>query len=259
MVSIEVEGKTPEEAIEKALEMLGAAREKVKVEILDEGSKGLFGMIGSKQAKIKATLLQMDDLRQDDSPSSGFAPRPSHAAVKPARPITSEELEETPPGNDMLGQEILEELLTRMGFTATVKKTIEDGKITLSIEAGENSSILIGKRGKNLNGLQYIVNRISGRKDENSRPVTVDIEGYRERRKDSLESMARRLAAKTKSSHRPVETEPLSAADRRLIHMALKDDPDVQTKSRGDGPYKNVVIKPMSGEGERSDSAQNRD
>ncbi len=257
MVSIEVEGKTPEEAIEKALDMLGAERDKVKVEVLDEGSKGLFGMIGSKQAKIKATLLQIDEL----GPTGGadFAPRPSHAAIKPPHPITSGELAEAPPVNDTLGKEILEELLRRMGFDATVTKTVDGDKITLSIEAGEDSSILIGKRGKNLNGLQYIVNRISGRKDENVRPVTIDIEGYRERRKNSLESMAKRLAEKSKSTRRPVETEPLPAADRRLIHMALKDDADVQTQSRGDGPYKNVVIKPKGRGGERSGSERNGD
>jgi spoIIIJ-associated protein len=257
MVSIEVEGKTPEEAIEKALDMLSASREKVKVEVLDEGSKGLFGMIGSKQAKVKATLLELEDddsVPADSSPES-FAPRTSHAGTKPPRPITSEELHDSP-ANDAIAMEVLEELLQRMGFTATITKEVENDKITLSIEAGEDSSILIGKRGKNLNGLQYIVNRISARKDENSKPVTIDIEGYRERRKDSLEAMAKRLAGKCKSSRRSVETDPLSAADRRLIHMALKDDPDVQTQSRGEGAYKNVVIKPKSRGGDRSGSAR---
>lgn len=255
MVSIEVEGKTPEEAIEKALDVLGASREKVKVEILDEGSKGLFGMIGSKQAKIKATLLLVDDSDHAGLSPESFAPRASHKASKPPSPITSEALE-APPMNDALAKEVLEDLLKLMGFVATVKKDVEGGKITLSIEAGEDSSILIGKRGKNLNGLQYIVNRVAARKDLNTKPVTVDIEGYRERRKDSLEAMARRLAAKSKSSRRPVETEPLAAADRRLIHMALKDDDDVQTQSRGEGAYKNVIIKPKSRGNSRSGSAR---
>lgn len=244
MVSIEVEGKTPEEAIEKALDVLGATREKVRVEVLDEGSKGLFGMIGSKQAKIRVTLLDYEeDARPAEAAAEKFAPRPTHAATKPPRPITSEEIE-APVSNDVPAKEVLEELLRLMGFTATVKMGRDDDKVTLSIEAGEDSSILIGKRGKNLNGLQYIVNRISGRVSDSARPVTIDVEGYRERRKESLEAMARRLAAKSKSSRREVETEPLSAADRRLIHMALKDDDDVQTQSRGDGAFKNVVIKP---------------
>jgi spoIIIJ-associated protein len=255
MVSIEVEGKTPEEAIEKALEMLGASREKVKVDIIDEGSKGLFGMIGNKQAKVKATLLELEDSDAIKGAPASFAPRESHAGTRPPRPITNEELEEAPT-NDALAKEILEELLERMGFKATVTKEVDGDKITLSIEAGEDSSILIGKRGKNLNGLQYIVNRISARKDADSRPVTIDIEGYRERRKDSLEAMANRLAGKCKSSRRPVETDPLSAADRRIIHMALKEDPDVQTQSRGDGAYKNVVIRPKSRGGDRSGSAR---
>ena len=244
MVSIEVEGKTPEEAIEKALDLLSATREKIKVDILDEGSKGLFGMIGSKQAKIKATLLEYEELKAAQE-AEKFSPRPTHAAINPPQPITSEKLE-APSANDTPAKEVLEELLRLMGFAATVKTEVKGDKLALSIEAGEDSSILIGKRGKNLNGLQYIVNRISGRMNEDARPVSIDIEGYRERRKSSLEAMAKRLAAKSKSSRREVETEPLSAADRRLIHMALKDDNEVQTQSRGDGPYKNVVIKPKS-------------
>jgi spoIIIJ-associated protein len=245
MVSIEVEGKTPEEAIEKALEVLDAPREKVKVEVLDEGTKGLFGMIGSKLAKVKATLLDLDDDSEPKpAPSEEFVPRSTVSATKPPRPITDEPQKTSK--KDVPAKEVLEKLLRHMGFDATVQQKKAGEKAILSIEAGEESSILIGKRGRNLNALQYIVNRICGKMDEGARPVTIDIEGYRQRRKDSLESMARRLASKAKSSRREMETEPLPASDRRLIHMALKDDKGVQTQSSGDGPYKNVVIKPKS-------------
>ncbi len=242
MVSIEVEGKTPEEAIQKALNVLGAPRQKVKVEILEEGSKGLFGMIGSKQAKIKATLIELDEPKPPIS-TPEFSPRPTVTAVKPPRPITDER--EAPGAlHDAPAKEILTELLTLMGFQATVEQQTTTDKIILTVQAGEDSNILIGRRGKNLNGLQYVVNRICSRKNEKVKPIVIDIEGYRERRKDALESLARRLAAKAKSSRREVETEPLSASDRRLIHMALKDDNEVHTQSRGEGPFKNVVIKP---------------
>jgi spoIIIJ-associated protein len=242
MVSIEIEGKTPEEAIEKALEVLDAPRERVKVEILDEGSKGLFGMIGSKQAKVRATLLEFAEPAAAGSEAAGFSPRPSVTATKPPRPITREHEERAL--NDAPAKEILEELLRLMGFTAKIEQKNTEEKTVLSVEAGEDSNILIGRRGKNLNGLQYIVNRICARKNDNVKPVVIDIEGYRERRREVLESLAQRLAAKAKSSRREVETEPLSAADRRLVHMALRDDGEVRTQSRGDGPYKNVVIKP---------------
>ncbi|RJP74624.1 MAG: protein jag [Candidatus Abyssobacteria bacterium SURF_17] len=244
MVSIEVEGKTPEEAIQKALEVLDAPREKVKVEILEEGSKGLFGMIGSKQAKVKATLLEITEPDVGRSQASEFSPRPTVSATKPPRPITDARalaaLGDTP------GKETLEELLRLMGFKAEITQRLDGDKIILSVHAGEDSNILIGRRGKNLNGLQYVVNRICARKNENTQPVVIDIEGYRERREEALEALAQRLAAKAKSSHREVETEPLSAAERRLIHMALKDDAEVRTQSRGEGPYKNVVIRPRS-------------
>lgn len=246
MISIEVEGKTPEEAIQKALEVLDAPREKVKVEILDEGTKGLFGMIGSKQAKVRATLLQLDESAQTARPvTTGFSPRPTVTAARPPRPITSEHEGAAVAGDDP-AKEILEELLRLMGFHATVNQRLVNDKLLLSVEAGEESSILIGKRGKNLDGLQYIVNRIRARKNDHAKPVVIDVEGYRERRKESLEALAHRLASKAKSSRREVETEPLSAADRRLIHMALKNDRDVQTQSRGEGFLKNVVVKPKN-------------
>lgn len=244
MVSIEVEGKTPEEAIQKALEVLDAPREKVKVEVLDEGSKGLFGMIGSKQAKVRATLLELPESRVARSQASEFSPRSTVSATKPPRPITDERVS-TPLG-DTSGKEILEELLRLMGFKAQVTQKLNGDKIVLSVHAGEDSNILIGRRGKNLNGLQYVVNRICARKNDSTQPVIIDIEGYRERREEALEALAQRLATKAKTSRREVETEPLSAAERRLIHMALKDDTEVRTQSRGEGPYKNVVIRPKS-------------
>jgi spoIIIJ-associated protein len=245
MISIEMEGKTPEDAIKKALEVLDAPRERVKVEILNEGSKGLFGMIGSKQAKIRAELLEFDESEPRPAATSrSFSPRTSLTATKPPRPITSET--ENAALGDVPAKETLEEILRLMGFPSAVEQKLVGDKVTLLIEAGDDSSILIGKRGKNLNSLQYIVNRICGRQDENTRPVIIDIEDYRQRRRDSLEAMARRLAAKARSSRREVETEPLSASDRRLVHMALKEEGDMVTQSRGEGPFKNVVIKPKS-------------
>jgi len=242
MISIEVEGKTPEEAIKKALEVLDTSRDKVKVEVLDEGSKGLFGMIGSKQAKVRATILEIDDLKISQPAGNNFVPRSTVTATIPPRPILdARESEAAKAGS---AREVLEEILRRMGFSARIEENETDDKIILLVEAGEDSNILIGRRGKNLEGLQYIVSRICSKKDENSKPIIIDIEGYRQRRKEMLESMARRLASKAKSSRREMETEPLTAGERRLIHMALKDDHDVHTQSRGDGPLKNVVIKP---------------
>lgn len=240
MISIEVEGKTPEEAIKKALEVLDTTRDKIKVEILDLGSKGLFGMIGNKQAKVRATLVEDDDLKSNSREE--FAPRTTVTATLPPRPILDER--SAPASKESAPKAVLEQLLRHMGFTATIEEKTADDKIMLLVEAGEDSNILIGRRGKNLEGLQYIVSRICAKNDENSKPVVIDIEGYRQRRKEMLEAMARRLASKAKSSKREMETEPLTAGERRLIHMALKDDHEVHTQSRGEGPLKNVVIKP---------------
>ncbi|RJP19392.1 MAG: protein jag [Candidatus Abyssobacteria bacterium SURF_5] len=242
MISIEVEGKTPEEAIRKALEVLDTTRDKVQVEVIDEGSKGLFGMIGSKQAKVRATLVDSDDVAPAQPATPDFSPRATVTATLPPRPIVEQRsVVSAPPGS---AKQVLEELLHHMGFSARITEKASEDKIVLSIEAGEDSNILIGRRGKNLEGLQYIVSRICAKREDNSKPVLIDVEGYRQRRKEMIESMARRLASKAKSSRREMETEPLSAGERRLVHMALKDDHEVHTQSRGEGPLKNVVIKP---------------
>lgn len=202
MDSIEVEGKTVEEAVSKALEELNVSRERVKVEVLDEGNKGFLGVVGARAARIRATLLYQQ------SP-----------------------------------EKVLEDLLALMDLDAKVTQTEEDDRTFLSVESSD-SSLLIGRQGRTLNSLQYIVNRICNKDPVKARPVVLDIEGYRQRRRQSLEALARRMAEKAKSHDCQMTLDPMNSHDRRLIHLALRDDRHVRTFSEGEDPYRSVVIVP---------------
>ncbi len=208
---VEQEGKTLEEAIEKALQILQVSRDKVNIEILDEGNKGLF-RLGSKMARVKVQLKE--DIK----------------------------------GNS---REIVSQILKGMGLEGEIiDKTSGEGQ-NLSFEIiSDKKGLLIGKRGQTLEALQFLVNRVlnRGRKREDYVRVEIDADGYRERRRRSLTALARRLAEKAKLSGKEIMIEPMSPQDRRIIHLTLKDDQRVKTFSRGEGTFKKVVISAVKEE-----------
>jgi spoIIIJ-associated protein len=138
---------------------------------------------------------------------------------------------------------VLRELLELMGIDAEVS-AFDDGERIILDAHGSESGLVIGKKGATLDALQYLVNRVVFRKPGESAGVIVDAEGYRGRREDSLTDMAKRLAEKAVRSGRPVPVEPMNAHDRRIVHMALADHPEVSTESEGEGMARRVVIFP---------------
>ena len=142
-----------------------------------------------------------------------------------------------------LAAKVLREMLELMGIDAEVS-AFDDGERIILDAHGSESGLVIGKKGATLDALQYMVNRVVFRKPGESPGVIVDAEGYRGRREDSLTDMARRLAEKAVRSGRPVPVEPMNAHDRRIVHMALADHPDVSTESEGEGMARRVVIFP---------------
>lgn len=202
--TIDKEAKTSDEAVELALIELDAKRDDVDVEILQESSRGLLGM-GAKNAKVRVTLKES-------------ATRTS-------------------------AKDALSKILELMGIEATVRETADEDGIRLDVESPD-SAILIGRKGKNLSGLQYIVNRIHNRGGEHDERVVIDVEGYVSRRQESLREMALKFADKVKSKKTEVKVELLNPQDRRVIHLALQDNPNVRTYSVGTGNYRHVVIAP---------------
>lgn len=148
----------------------------------------------------------------------------------------------------------LREILERMGIEAEVS-AFDDGERIILDAHGAESGLIIGKKGATLDALQYVINRMVSKKPNDGPPVVVDAEGYRGRREDSLADLARRLAEKAMKSGRPVPVEPMSAHDRRIVHVTLAEHPGVTTESDGEGLFRRVVIYPKGSAGSSPSSS----
>jgi spoIIIJ-associated protein len=215
MKTIEQTGRTTEEAIELALKKLGVTKDKVRIEIIDEGSKGLFGLLGAKAAKVKVVLL-------DEEPEK------------------TQGLKQT---DKNLSERILKKLLDLMGVKVNVSRRIKDGNLILVIR-GKDAGVLIGKHGITLNALQYIVNLIIFKQEASTGKVIIDVENYRRRREDVLKRLAQRLASKVSATRRRYVLEPMNPYERHIIHSTLQNYRWVETESIGEGDGRRVVIKP---------------
>jgi spoIIIJ-associated protein len=209
MAEIEADGKTVEEAIKEGLEQLKCTRDKVEIKILNEGNAGLFGLMGTKPARVRLTTK--------DAPGSA-------EAIKKAKEVTAE-------------------LLRLMKFDVKdVQAESGDERVIAEIKSAD-SSLIIGKNGQTLEALEHVVNLIL-HKDEATRiKVTLDIENYRLRQEEKVQSLASKAAAQVKKTGKLFRMDPMPSKDRRLVHMFLKDDPDVETVSEGEGPFRKIIIK----------------
>ena len=209
MSTLEFEEKSVEDAIDLACRQLKLPREKLEIEIISKGSSGIFGIVGTRRAKIRVTTK-----------------------VPPVG-LTAEK-----------AKEVLDEILKHIDLPMVVECEAKEGYNYLNI-ISNGSGLLIGKRGKTLNALQYLVSKIVSRKTGENVSVVVDTENYRSKRELSLNELARQLSEKVKKAHRSLTTGPMSAQDRRVIHLALKEDHEVRTKSKGEGNLRRVVIYPV--------------
>jgi spoIIIJ-associated protein len=221
MKSVEIEAKTADDAIQKACDELGVSREDLEVEVLASGSSGFLGL-GAKNAKIRATVKEKQ------------VPRPV-AARPPAMP-TDNQVAET-------AKKILQDLLRLLEMEATVDLEEDSERILLNIR-GDGSGLLIGRKGQTLDAMEYLINKIVHKDAEDKKRIVVDTENYRFRREDSLVKLAQRLGEKAKRLGRPVTISPMSAHDRRIVHLALEEDRSLRTWSTGTGLYRKVIISP---------------
>ena len=221
MKSVETEGKTSEEAIQKACEELRVSRQDLEVEVLSGGSSGFLGL-GAKNARIRATLKE------------GGAPRIPEA--RPSVALSDNQAAET-------AKKTLQDILRLLEVEATVDLKEDPERILLDIQ-GDGSGLLIGRKGQTLDAIEYLINKIVHKEGEDKKRIVVDTENYRFRREDSLVKLAQRLGEKAKRLGRPVTISPMSAHDRRIIHLALEDDKALHTWSTGTGLYRKVIISP---------------
>ena len=260
---LEVIAPTIEEAIEKGLNELGLPREDVDVEVLDEGSKGLFGL-GSRQARIrlsvKAASSEMKIEAASSAPDNGMG---KDASILPSTSV--EEIEETEEEEEEVvtrstsiepedeyvlhvAEDTVSELLERMHVRADVSAQFGElddlrNRVPVNVEiTGKDLSILIGRQAETLNALQYIAGLMVSKEIGHPLTLVIDVQGYRKRREQQLRQLARRMADQAiKTGHRQV-LEPMPANERRIIHIELRDHPQVTTESIGEEPRRKVTI-----------------
>lgn len=204
MREITASGQTVEEAVQSALEQLNTTKDQVEIDIIDEGKKGLLGLFGSKRAFVKVTLAK-------------------------------NKVEET--------QVYLSQMIANMNVEAEIKMDVVGNHVNFEL-SGDNIAVLIGKRGQTLNALQYLLHLAINKDGKQFYTVSLDAEGYRQRRKDTLESLAGKMADKAVRLNKKVALEPMPSFERKIIHSALQSNKNIHTYSDGVEPHRHIVIKP---------------
>ena len=281
MKAKEFSAKTTEEALALAQAHFGLPLDQLDVDIVDAGGGGLFGLIGTRKAKVAVKPRQssaQDDMAEVLAVVGGTTPVPSRRQAPPreepvvraaapepaprrersaadpylAQPRYADDDDEDaasfrpgPPSEETVehAREVLARLAQAIEPESQVTAILEGNTIELEINGGE-AGILIGRRGQTLESLQYLVTRIVSHRAGRAIRVLVDTGGYRRRRQESLEDLAVKLGEKAKNIRRPVSVGPLNSQERRVVHMALRGVPGLSTASRGRGDLKKVVITP---------------
>lgn len=273
MNAVEAEGRTVEEAVAVALRQLGVEREQAEIEVMSQSTKGFLG-IGGRRARVRASLRSPAEVAPKPAPASGGRrqkprqePRQEPRAdrrqdsrqddpyVPSGRTVTAPPQAVREANHDLAptaapspelverASRLLQEILAQMGMQTDVSSTVHDSEVVLSFE-DVTDGLLIGRKGQTLDALEYLVNRIIARNDDNETHLLLDAAGYRDRRRQNLESLAMRLGERAKRRRRPVTLSPLNPRDRRIIHLVLEDDPLVTTKSLGRGYLRRLSIVP---------------
>ncbi len=205
MKNVTIERATVEEAVIAALNELEAEKDDVVVEVINEPSKGLFGLIGSKNAKVKVTVTN---------------------------------------GPEERAKKFMDVLLKKMGIEAVYKVSLSDNVLHADITkiSEDDKGIIIGKRGKNLDEIQFLLNLIVNKGRQNYMRVIFNVEDYRSKREETLKKLAFKMADKCRYYKHKVRLEPMNPYERRIIHSSLQDQSDIITYSEGDEPYRKVVI-----------------
>ena len=270
--TLEVIAPTVEEALAQGLAQLGLTADAVSVEVLDAGNKGLFGL-GKPQVRVRLTVnppagtIPANDVKEVRTESA--APKKEVKRVekksepvaqtqeKPvadARQGASDEQAESQPEHDPVldhTEAVVSKLLHLLNLEAQVSAHYgapgRDERRNINVDIrGNDLSVLIGRRSETLSAFQYVASLIIGKETEQFVQLTVDVEGYRDRREKQLVQMAKRMADQVAKSGRRQTLEPMPSDERRIIHIALRDHPDVTTESTGDDPYRKVTIIPKN-------------
>jgi spoIIIJ-associated protein len=239
---LEVIAPTIEEAIEKGLNDLGLTEDDVDVEILDEGKKGLFGL-STRQARV-ALMIKNRGSEPAAEPEPAQAPKQPERAE--AEVVDGEESEEVSIARETIGI-ILEKMKVHADVSVRLGEASENRvqPVLIDIE-GNDLSFLIGRKAETINALQYITSLIVGRELGRWVPLQIDVQHYRQRREDELRKLAHRIAEQVVSTGRRQVLEPMPPNERRIVHIALRDNPNIETESVGEDPRRKVTVRPKA-------------
>jgi len=243
--SLEVIADSVDEAVDQGLSQLGLPKERVNVEVVDPGSRGFLG-IGGRQARVRLTVLQEGESAPEPEAVAPTIPKPTATSTQPAPGAA------TPAGGDELLETtsaIVHTLLSKMKVEAQVTtaygEASDDGEAPVLVDIrGEDLSVLIGRRSETLNALQYIAGLMVSKQAGHYVQLVVDVEGFRTRREKQLRQLARRMAEEAIRTGKRQVLEPMSAADRRIVHIELREEASVTTESIGADPNRKVTIVP---------------
>lgn len=247
---LEYEAKNLEQAIERACDALALSKDEIDFDVISRGSSGIFGLAGVKKAKIRVKLpegrTQASSLldRIDQELSGAETAGAASSRRPPAADSPAVIAEDGQPKH--LGQSVLEHIVRTISNDARVAVNETGERLQFDVRGGD-AAILIGKRGQTLEAIQTLVEKIVNKHSAGNGKirVMVDVEGYLQARQENLEKLAVKLAAKSKRIGKPIVLSQMSAYERRVIHLSLKDHPGVRTKSRGEGYLRQLVIFPQ--------------
>ena len=261
MSSLEFEGKNIDKAVQAACDELNLSKDELQYKVLSRGSSGIFGLAGAKKARIKVYLPEKSSESEPDEatitpPESVFEEPAQSADPVPAEDSTDHQQRPDSGENSLeLSREVLRRIVDAITSDATITSEKTNERIVLNVNGG-NAGALIGKKGQTLEAIQSLVDKIVNKhnRNQNRIRVQVDVEDYLATRKLNLEKLAQRLADKSKRIRKPISLGQMNGYDRRIVHLALKDDPEVKTKSRGEGYMRKLVIFPQKNSAHRQAS-----
>ncbi len=278
--TLEIIAPTVEEALQQGLAQLGLTADAVSVEVLDSGTKGLFGL-GGRQVRVRLSVNPPPGEYKpfEDSPAEEVKEKPKASPRSDRKPAPAKQTESAPkaketkprqvekkpvaeepapvkkterPDHDQLldtAEEVVSKLINHLGMKAQVSANYDDANTadrhSIQVDVrGEDLSALIGRHAETLTAFQHIASLIVGKQTQQWVQLTVDVEGYRSRREKQIRQLANRMADQVTKTGRKATMEPMSANERRVVHIELRGHPAVTTESTGEDPYRKVVILP---------------
>ncbi|MCK4534480.1 MAG: Jag N-terminal domain-containing protein [Syntrophobacterales bacterium] len=244
---MEIEGKTIDEAIQKACIEFSVSREKLNIEILSEGSPGFLGFMGGSKAFIKASLLSID-IGMDSSLGERTEGDAKSHDINLDNSLGERSREDTDSTEEIAleARAFIKGLLSHIGLDFPVNAEANGDYTVLNIQ-GDGGGLLIGRGGQTLDAMQYLTNKVLNKNGRARSRIILDTENYRKKREKNLIFLAEKLGGKVKRTGRPVTVNPMNAHDRRIIHIALQDDEDLITRSHGEGAFRKIIILPSKG------------